>query len=227
MGRARRRLRAFRPFTVRPRLTSSGIFGIALYFLLPASLRAGTRGLIAWDAGVTLFLGLSLYLMAHADGTTMRRRAALQDEGRNFILLLSVCATVASLAVIATEFAGVKGEGKALELAHALFTGVTIILSWLFVQITFALHYAHGYYTPLPDPCPPGTKGGLAFPGDEEPDYWDFIHFAIVIGVAAQTADIAIRSKEMRRVATLHSVIAFAFNTAILALMVNIAAGLL
>jgi uncharacterized membrane protein len=223
--RRRRWLRLLRPFTVRPRLVAGAVAGLVVYLFLPQSLRPGTRGLIGWDGGIVLFLILTTIAMAKADQATIHRRAVQHDEGRNFILLLTIGAAIASVTVIATELAGAKGEGTKLALIHIGFTLATIILSWAFVQMIFALHYAHGYYAPKRG-TRTDAKGGLAFPGDEPPDYWDFLHFAIVIGVAAQTADIAIRSKEMRRVATVHSLVAFAFNTAILAMMVNLAAGL-
>ncbi|MDX7952300.1 DUF1345 domain-containing protein [Lichenihabitans sp. Uapishka_5] len=94
-------------------------------------------------------------------------------------------------------------------------------------QIIFALHYAHEYYAPdKATPEEDDVIGGLAFPGGEEPDNWDFVHFAIVIGVASQTADIAFTAKRLRRIGTVHSVISFAFNTAVLALTINLLAGL-
>jgi uncharacterized membrane protein len=106
---------------------------------------------------------------------------------------------------------------------HIAFVFATVALSWLFVHTSFAKHYAHEHFGPA-------TKGdirkGLIFPGDQEPDFGDFMHFALVIGVAAQTADIQISTKPIRRVVTLHGVLAFVFNTVILALTINLAASL-
>ena len=93
------------------------------------------------------------------------------------------------------------------------------------VQLIFALHYAHDYYS-ADDKAPGGMRGGLTFPGRGEPDYWDFLHFSLVIGVACQTADIAFTSKHLRRLGGLHGVLAFTFNTVILALTINLVAGL-
>ena len=99
----------------------------------------------------------------------------------------------------------------------------TVAASWFMVQLIFALHYAHEYYAQ-------GERGqdagGLDFPGGEPPDYWDFLHFSIVIGVASQTADIAFTSKSLRRVGTVHGITAFVFNTVVLALTINLLAGL-
>lgn len=217
--------RPYRAVVVRPRLIGSTVLGAVIYLLLPASLIATTRVLIAWDSAVFVFIVLSLLRMVGADQATLRRHAMEQDEGRNAILVLAVIAALASISVIVTELAGLKGAGTKLELARVAFTMATIALSWGFTQIVFALHYASIYYSPFED-SDDEFKCGLHFPGGGPPDYWDFLHFAIIIGVANQTADIEIRAKEMRRVSTVHSLIAFGFNTAILALMINLAAGL-
>jgi uncharacterized membrane protein len=137
------------------------------------------------------------------------------------MLLLTTLAAVASVGALVAELSAAKGHPGG-ELRIALAAG-TVVMSWLFVQIVFAMHYAHVYYMTEETG---GHKGGLEFGDDEEPDYWDFVHFSIVMGATAQTADIVIRSKEMRRVGTLHTLVAFGFNTAILATMINLAANL-
>jgi uncharacterized membrane protein len=203
---------------------TGALAGLAIFLVLPQSLHTAARALITWDGGVTLFLGLTFQAMVQADHADIRRRALRHDEGRNVILVLAVSAAIACLSVIATELAGARGQAARLELLHVFFTVVTITLSWLFVQTIFALHYANVFYGPPRDGG--SCRGGLAFPGEEAPDYWDFFHFAVIIGATAQTADISIVSKEMRRIVTAHSLIAFSFNTAVLALMINLAAGL-
>ena len=100
----------------------------------------------------------------------------------------------------------------------------TVAGSWLFVQVMFALHYAHEFFAE--DEEEQSHRAGLLFPGDEPPDYWDFLHFSIIIGVASQTADIQITSKTLRRLGTAHSLTAFGFNTVVLALTINLLASL-
>jgi uncharacterized membrane protein len=141
------------------------------------------------------------------------------------MLALALGAAVASVAAILAELGGAKGGDKTHEAFSVGLTAGTIILSWLFVQLVFAIHYAHVFYLAETTDCET-HRGGLLFPGDEEPDYWDFVHFSVVIGATSQTADISIASKEFRRIGTLHCLIAFAFNTTILATMINLAAGL-
>ena len=146
----------------------------------------------------------------------IRRNAVLQDDGRFVILLVTAIGAFASIAAIVFELGAAYAGAPELALAT-----LTIALSWAAVHTTFALHYAHEYYR--------GTKpGGLQFPsGDqhEDADYWDFVYFSFVIGMTAQVSDVGITDKTIRRTATAHGVISFVFNTALLALMVNIAAS--
>ena len=97
-------------------------------------------------------------------------------------------------------------------------------LSWLYVHVIFALHYAHEFYSPKDKGK--GDQGGLMFPGEDDADYWDFLHFSLIIGVANQTADVQISSRKLRGLATLHCLIAWFFNAVVLALTVNLAAAL-
>ena len=214
-----------RPFAARPRLIAGLLAGITVFaFTSPWIARGVTRALIAWDSGVILFLALTFVFMASADQTRMKRHALSHDEGKHFILLIAIGAAIASVAAIVAELAGAKSQLAEREAVKVGLAAGTIGLSWLFVQVIFALHYAHDYYALEDDGGE--HREGLEFPGDEPPDYWDFFHFAVIIGATAQTADVTIVSKALRRVSTVHSLIAFAFNTAILALMINLAAGL-
>ena len=116
-----------------------------------------------------------------------------------------------------------KQMGGINKAAHITLAGVTVITSWTFIQVMFALHYAHDYYAALAH----GEPAGLQFPGDNKPDYGDFIYFAAVIGTSGQTADVSFTSKSMRRIGTIHCVLAYLFNTTVLALLINNGASLL
>ena len=87
----------------------------------------------------------------------------------------------------------------------------------------FAFHYAHEHYSPHGSHA---IEGGLDFPADRHPDYWDVIYFSTSIGATSQTSDVSIKSKEIRRLVTLHAVVSFFFNTMVLALTINLAASL-
>jgi uncharacterized membrane protein len=213
------------PVIARPRLMAGALVGVAVYvFAAPWLVRPVTRGLIAWDSAVIVFLVLTLFFfMSASDQAAMKRNALTHDEGKHFILLIAIGAAIASIGALTAELANAKGQMFERAAIRVALAAGTIFLSWVFVQVIFAQHYAHDYYM-LEDG--EGHREGLDFPGDEPPDYWDFLHFSVIIGATAQTADITIVSKALRRVSTVHSLIAFAFNTAILALMINLAAGL-
>jgi uncharacterized membrane protein len=173
--------------------------------------------LIGWDTGLAMFLCLSLLFMRDASAARMKQRAVEHKIGDRLVLVAAMLAAVVSIGALVAELSTDKGYPPRLVLAMG-----TVVLSWLFVQLVFAMHYAHRYYLPGKNGR---IAGGLNFGGDGEPDYWDFVHFAVVIGATAQTADIAFTSRPMRHVGTLHTLTAFAFNTAILATMINVAAN--
>jgi uncharacterized membrane protein len=105
---------------------------------------------------------------------------------------------------------------------------ITLFLSWLATHILFAIRYAHEYYTPnrSADRSDSQQQGGLEFPHEPAPDYWDFLYFALVLGMTFQVSDVQITARTLRRLATVHGLLSFLFNTIIVALMVNIAASL-
>jgi len=200
----------------RPRTFVAIAIGIVVFLLLPDSRRLVTRLVVGWDAFAALYLVLAYSMMLRCGIAYIRRSAALQDDGRFVMLLLTAFGAFASLAAIVFELGASKGNPAGLILAI-----VTIALSWTLVHTSFALHYAHEFYR--------GNKpGGLQFPSGEahvEADYWDFVYFSFVIGMTAQVSDVGITDRIIRRTATVHGVISFVFNTALLALMVNIAAS--
>jgi len=216
------------PLASRPRMMTAIVIGavvaLGLVFI-PNALRPSTRALFAWDAAVGWFCASMLYIMAKSDDCDMRIRARVQDEGQHFILGLVLVAAAISIGAIAKELSLAKTDHdlvKALRIALAF---VTVMLSWFLVQLVFALHYAHEYYAPA-EANHHAIARGLEFPDDDTPDYWDFLYFAVVLGVASQTADVSFRTKSLRRTGTVHGVIAFTFNTVVLALTINLLAGL-
>ncbi|MEW5686660.1 MAG: DUF1345 domain-containing protein [Pseudomonadota bacterium] len=211
----------------RPRLTAAAIVGVvvtaAVHFAAP-DIRPSTAFTAGWNAFCLAFLASTTWGVWGRGPEHIRARSAQQDEGRHLILGLVLAASVASLVAIAGELSLAKQTHGAAQAAHVAAAFWTVTASWLTVQAIFALHYAHEYYSVRGKARE--DAGGLAFPGGEPPDYWDFLHFSIVIGVASQTADIAFTSKTLRRIGTLHSLVAFAFNTVVVALTINLLAGL-
>jgi uncharacterized membrane protein len=208
----------------RPRLFIAAVVAIAVGIFLPTGVASHsvTRWLIAWNTGTGLYVLLAASMMIRSSNRHMRHRAQLQDDGQLVILFLVVIAAIASLAAIAGELVVVKDMHGFIKGAHIALAGVTVLSSWAFIQVMFALHYAHDYYAAA---CH-GRQAGLQFPDDEDPDYGDFFYFASVIGTSGQTADVSFVSKPMRRIGSLHCILAYLFNTTVLALLINIGASM-
>ena len=228
---ARHRSQWYRPksivrsIAIRPKVYLAVLVGALAAYLLPATISGNFRTAIAFDVGSVIYLVFSVYLMQACGAAEMRRRAAVQDEGAAVILLLVVVAVALSFWTILgvlSEAKQVSGTGKTM---HVSLAASTILLFWLVTQIAFTFHYAHVFYQP--DEGPEPFEGGLAFPADDTPDYWDFLYFATSIGAASQTSDVSIRTKSLRRLVTLHAILSFFFNTAVLALAINIGASLI
>lgn len=203
----------------RPRLLASLAIGIAAGCLLPLD-RTTTRLLLAWDIAIALYLVLVAVMIGKAGLGGLRERADEEDEGAAVILGLAMVAAVLSLVAIGLELREVKDAARDERATHLVLAGCTILFSWLFVHVMFALHYAHDFYAGEVD------RRGLRFPGEEEPDYWDFLYFSFNLGAAAQTSDVAIEARRTRRLVLAHTVLSFLFNTTVLALAINVGAGL-
>ena len=201
----------------RPRLlvgaATAVIAAVVLEFSgLPRSLPL----LIGFDIGAVVYFVLLLRIFVGANPATMRRQASQQDTGRWTTLLSGVVLSAVVLGAVTTELnSSDKGGVMAIAVAAS-----TIVLAWTFMNTLFSLHYAHGYYGEFGEP-----HKGLDFPGDEEPDYWDFAYFAFTIGMTFQVSDVQITTRYLRRVGLMHSAIAFFFNVFIIAISVNVAAG--
>ncbi len=213
----------WRSIVIRPRVYFGAAVGISGLLFLPKSLPLSVREAAAWCLGGATYLILAFLVMRRFHSDKIRSRAARQDDSGIVILgliLLALFSSFAGILGLLTQAKELAGEGKLPYLGLA---ASTIFISWLVMQVVFALHYAHEYYAPHNL-----TKdgGALAFPADEHPDYWDFLYFAISIGAASQTSDVNIRSKVLRQLVTLHSVVSFFFNTMVLAMMINLAASM-
>lgn len=213
--------RSFHALRIRPRLITGIVIGIIAGFISSTIFKGQIHLLIGWDTGVGFYLITTWAMMSQSNVHQLRVRAARHDEGEWTIILLSIGASLSSLIAIGAELLRAHPDDP-LRAWRAAAAVLTILMSWLFIHTIMAQHYAHDYY------LREGNGPGLIFPDHiKEPDYWDFAYFSFTIGVAAQTADIAIASPRIRRVALAHSVLAFFFNTAILAMAINVGASLL
>jgi uncharacterized membrane protein len=203
----------------RPRLFLAILVGIGVAVLLSlysTEMRGVTRLLIAWDVGVSLYLVLAYRMIANSSVRDIHRQYLLQDEGGFAILVLTVAGACASVAAV-VAWLEVTSKAVTFAMPGLGFLLGTIMLSWGFIHTIFALHYAHEYYAEHG-----GAGGGLIFPGDPEPTYWDFVYFAFGIGTATQVSDVQINSKRIRRTVTVHSIVSFFFNVTVIALTVGL-----
>ena len=215
----------FRFIKNHPRLFVSIFVGILVFLFLPDSLALHTitRLIVAWNAMAWLYLILASLMIKSTSHAQMKLRAKKQNEGKYVVLSMVVIAATVSLGAIVLELGIVKEISGFIRSAHIVLTILTILSSWAFTQTMFALHYAHDFYTAIDK----GKEGGLSFPNQKLPDYMDFLYFSCVIGTSGQTADVSFTSQSMRKIGLIHSVLAFFFNTSLVALMINIASGLI
>ena len=207
-----------------PRVYLAALAGAAVGLLLPKTLSGSICTAIAGDIAALIYLAMAFHTMHTRSAEALRRRAAEQDEGRFVILLIVLVAIALSLWTIFGVLSEAKRVTGAAKAQHMALAAATILLAWLVMQAIFTFHYAHEHY--LPDDSE-GRPNGLIFPEEDSPDYWDFFYFATSIGAASQTSDVSIRSKDLRRIVTLHAIVSFFFNAAVLALAINIGASLI
>ena len=191
----------------------------------PSWLTGTVRAVAAYDVAAILILAYDWTIGLHDDAAHTARRAALSDPGRHlvlFIVLISAIAGLASAIVILGKGPNVPAPVHSLALAFGI---LAVILGWLLIHTTFIFRYAHLYYY---DSDQDGTaQRGLAFPGTTEPDDYDFAYFSFVIGMTFQVSDVQITDPGVRRIALFHALLSFGYNTAILALGVNLVSSLL
>ena len=202
------------------RLFVAVAIGLALFFSIGGN--SATRFLIGWNAGTILYLMMAAIAFVRFDLNRVRDRCAEEDEGAVIMLLAVVAASIASLAAIVAFLGGAKEAGNT-QPYYFLVAVVTIVLSWMLIHTMFAFHYAHEFYGEGAD----HQKGGLKFPSEARPDYWDFVYFSFVIGMTFQVSDVQVTSRRLRRIVAAHGVVAFLFSVAILALAVNIGSSLI
>jgi uncharacterized membrane protein len=217
---------AIRMLLARPRLLACVAIAVATFYLMPLDLAQQpiTKAIVSWNIGAILYLLIAAKMMFWSNHERMKSRALQYDEGRTLVLTLVVFSALACIGAIVAELGVVKEMKGQIRYAHIALAALTIATSWAFTQVMFALHYAHDFYVAEINGGP--GHGGLDFPGCHTPDYGDFLYFSCVIGTSGQTADVSFTSRKMRRTGTLHCVLAFFFNTTLVALTINIASGL-
>lgn len=194
------------------RVAAGVFFGISVAIFVGALSSPLIGAVIGWDTMALCHLVLIYWRLARVDEYTLARRAAEIDQGRRVLTALFVAAAVASLGGIAVMVRGGQDLGS-LALAS-----VTILISWILMHTVFAADYAHRYFQ---------SHQGLIFPGDSAPRFGEFVYFAMTVGMTYQVSDVTTNSQAMRRLVLSHAVIAFGFNTVIIAITVGLVASLI
>lgn len=203
---------------------SLGIAAMVL-LLLPHSYSWITRVIVTWVAYASSVLVLCWITMIWADPKQIRQRARLQDSSRFLIFVFVIGAAFVSLMAVLVLLVFNQNLPKQLVTGHVILALLTVICSWWLVHTMFTMHYAHLYYGDKRDKD--SAAGGLSFPDEKEPDYLDFAYFSFVIGMTSQVSDVEVTARPMRRLALLHGLLAFLFNTVVVALSINVVSSLL
>jgi len=183
--------------------------------------------LIVWIGCALTIILLNWIIILSSHPREVRKIAGLQDSSLTFLFLFVTTAAVVSLGAIVYLLKSTKGLPDLAKNEHILLAITAVVISWWLLHTMYTVRYAHLYYTPVTDAeGVTQTAGGLQFPGHEDPDYLDFVYFSFVVGMTFQVSDVNITSRRLRRVCVVHAIFSFAFNTAILALSINVISGL-
>lgn len=226
-------------FQNRPRLLLGFATMVIVYFGLSAfvnilpkdwvfaveydKLKFVTQFLIAWNIGLWVYLLAIFRMMYKADQDAILDKAHAEDEGTVLMLILIFVTAIVSMLAIVLELGASKDAKGVLMIFHIALTSLTILTAWLFIHTMFAVHYTHEYFLLKEEK----DEEMLDFPNDDNPNYWDFLYFSYIIGTSGQTADVEFNTQQSRQIGTIHCVLSFFFNTAILASLINMSAGLI
>lgn len=208
-------------FLLHPRIWTSFIVAVVLFFFLPHDWSALSRILVCWNAGVVLFLILIGLWMTRLTAAQICTKYIEEDETGPFILVVVIIAAVASLVAIIEPLATIKQVSGSTRAAHLALAALTLVDSWLLVPVMFTTHYADMFYSAASSSRP------LRFPNTHEPVFWDFAYFSFTIAAACQTADVSTASTAIRRIVMAQTLISFLFNASILGFAINVTAGLI
>ena len=213
------------------RVTLAVIVGVLCYQLSPTDFEQISRLMMGWDGFLLAVLQLTWLTIFRTHAGDIERASPQMYPERTWVLLLTVTfvGTATSLLAVVLLLRGLHQMTAEERVEHVLVSLVAVAGTWLLLHTLFALHYAHTYFSQQqqPGPTPDDERGGLRFGGAPPASYWDFAYFSFVVGMTTQTADVTVTSLRMRRLVLFHGLLSFVFNTAIVALSINILSGLL
>jgi len=207
----------------RHRLALGLAAGVAVFLACHGSLQLWSAGIAGWNAVAVVILALDWVTILTTPQRKIRELAQQQDLSRFLVFLFVVAISSAALFAVGFLVSVKKSETGGHFIIHLLLTLLTVISSWTLVHTVYGFRYAHAFYGDSDDPGVQKHAGGLIFPGDRPPDYFDFAYFSFVVGMTCQVSDVQITSRRMRRLTLAQSILSFGFNTIVLALVINIA----
>jgi uncharacterized membrane protein len=208
------------------RLSIALTVAVIVYFCCDKSLTVPELALASWIGCALTIILLNWIIILTSHPMEVKKIAKLQDSSRSFLFAFIITASLVSLVAIIFLLKSVKGLSEASRNGHILLAISAVAVSWWLVHTVFTLKYAHMYYDTSTDDGKLLKAGGLDFPDTKEPDYLDFVYFAFVVGMTFQVSDVVITDRKIRHTCLVHGVISFAFNTAIVALSINVISGL-
>ncbi len=214
-------------FSAALRLSAAILAALLAYILLPTTL-ANTRSLICWDIAVFIYLALAWQIIRQATPATTRQHVISQDQSGYVIFLFVVSAACAGLVAIGFMVSNLKDLDFWPRAGLLTLSVLALLLAWLLIHTVFAFHYARLFYVDQKiQKKPLKSEMDLQFPGENDPDYFDFAYYSFVVGMTSQVSDVVITSKRMRRLTLLHSILSFIFNITVFALSINIIASVI
>jgi uncharacterized membrane protein len=211
----------------RHRLVIALAVAVGVFFSLRGETRLTSAVIATWDAFAFSMITLAWLTILTTPQHKLHSRAQQQDIGRTAIFIFVVVVACAALFAVGFLVSVNKGEMRGHFTGHLILALATVVSSWTVMHTVFGLRYAHAFYGDSDDVGQDRHAGGLEFPGERMPDYFDFAYFSFVVGMTCQVSDVQITSRRMRRLTLMHSVLSFGFNTVILALLINTVSSLL
>ncbi|HEY0615434.1 MAG TPA: DUF1345 domain-containing protein [Candidatus Elarobacter sp.] len=207
---------------------SAALVALLVDLFVPRWLEGATRFAASYDAGILVLLGFFWFAGVHSDPRMTRARAALDDPGRNAVLIVIMLAVVGGLVAAI----GIIGHGPHTDTAHAVrdryiayVLGVTAIFAgWVLVHTVYTFRYAHLYW--YDDDGDGSNCGGIKFPETDEPSDWDFAYFSFCVGTSFAVSDPQVTETRVRREVIWHSIISFIYNSVIVGMLINLFAGI-
>lgn len=183
-----------------------------------------SHAMIGWDTFSLCMIVINWVTFSFTRSHQIREQAKVQDSSRTIVFFIILISTFASFFAVLLILVS-RHQAKNPEAIHLIIAITGMILSWFLIHTIFTLRYAHIFYGD-DEEKPDIHAGGLEFPGNKNPDYFDFAYFSFVLGMTFQVSDIQITSKRLRRIAMWHGLLSFGYNTIMIALTINLIAGL-